>query len=259
MLCGGAPKLFFSEAMTALSNLAAPLISKVAAPGYSSLLKARHELFVKLGIAPRDIGYLNSTMIFASTTNTIPTACWTLYYILRSPSAHKAVLAELAGKTGGGGGDREDLPVLSACITETLRVTVSSLVVRRVCDEGYTFKSGLKMRGGDRVAIFPPLQHHDEGIFPNSSEWNHGRFLEDPSLVSKVIPFGGGISMCPGRHFALREVKAFVTTALSTLTITLADPSAPLPPCDPSRVGIGINQVKPGSDVMINVEARKKE
>ena len=34
------------------------------------------------------------------------------------------------------------------------------------------------------------------------------------ALAKRVLPFGGGVSMCPGRFFARREIKSFVTTCV---------------------------------------------
>jgi cytochrome P450 len=69
--------------------------------------------------------------------------------------------------------------------------------------------------------------------------------------------FGGGVSMCPGRYFALNEVKAFVATIISCCDITLAPGEAALPlvpNIDSSRVGLGI--FSPLKDVAVNVSLR---
>ena len=65
-----------------------------------------------------------------------------------------------------------------------------------------------KLRKGDRVAIFPPLLHHDPArVGPHPEEFQLDRYLARSG--TPLMPFGGGISLCPGRKFALREIKAF--------------------------------------------------
>ena len=56
------------------------------------------------------------------------------------------------------------------------------------------------------------------------------------------MAFGGGESMCPGRHFAKNEIAQFVIVALLEYDIKLDSPSmsAPIPATDSSRVGLGI-------------------
>jgi cholesterol 7alpha-monooxygenase len=61
-------------------------------------------------------------------------------------------------------------------------------------------------------------------------------------LTQHVMAFGGGESMCPGRHFAKNEIAQFVIVALLEYDIKLDSPSmsAPIPATDSSRVGLGI-------------------
>lgn len=55
------------------------------------------------------------------------------------------------------------------------------------------------------------------------------------------MPFGNGISKCPGRFFAIYEIKLFLTLLLSYFEVELLDP-AMVPPLDQSRAGLGILQ-----------------
>jgi hypothetical protein len=48
------------------------------------------------------------------------------------------------------GDDVDGMEYLDSCVFETLRLTSSSLTVRKVNPSGCTLKSGLRLRGGDR-------------------------------------------------------------------------------------------------------------
>jgi len=65
-----------------------------------------------------------------------------------------------------------------------------------------------KLRKGDRVAMLSGLLHHDPAkVGPHPEEFQLDRYLAKSG--TPLMPFGGGISLCPGRKFALREIKAF--------------------------------------------------
>ena len=105
-----------------------------------------------------------------------------------------------------------------------------------------------RLRRGDRVALYPPLLHLDETeVGPHPERFELDRYLvADPP---PLMPFGGGISLCPGRKFAWREIKVFLILLLSRYELELDDPDAPVPPSDATRVGLGIIGPAPGADV----------
>ena len=260
-LAGGAPLSLFPPAKKALYAMASTLEPKVMSPHASGLMRARHDYYSTLALTDAERSFSNLPMVWAAAANTIPAATWTLLYILRSPEAVRAVERECSEFAGDGDVTRlDDMKVLHSCVMETLRVTSSSLVVRRVEDTGFRMKSGTQLRGGDRVALFPPIQHFSESVFSDAGSWKHDRFLGEggKEREKKVMPFGGGISRCPGRFFALREVKAFVCAVFTVWKMELVDEKGSLPAQDESRVGLGINQVKPGCDVMVRVKERTK-
>lgn len=56
------------------------------------------------------------------------------------------------------------------------------------------------------------------------------------------MPFGSGVTKCPGRFFAVYEIKQFLSLVLSYLDMELLDPAIKVPPLDQSRAGLGILQ-----------------
>lgn len=56
------------------------------------------------------------------------------------------------------------------------------------------------------------------------------------------MPFGSGVTKCPGRFFAVHEIKQFLSLILSYFEIELLDSDVKIPPLDQSRAGLGILQ-----------------
>jgi cytochrome P450 len=120
----------------------------------------------------------------------------------------------------------------------------------------------LPVKCGQNIAIYPFITHHDANLFASPDEFQLERFLGQPvesSTVTDVkgnkvsggyMPFGAGISMCPGRHFARNEIKLYVVTFLSLFDLEAVD-AAPLqhPGYLLSRAGLGI--FPPAKDVQV--------
>lgn len=56
------------------------------------------------------------------------------------------------------------------------------------------------------------------------------------------MPFGSGKTKCPGRQFAVHEIKQFVTLLISYFDMDLVEKNSKTPPLDESRAGLGILQ-----------------
>lgn len=256
LLVAGAPLPLFPAARRALDAMASLLLASPATPASacSALMRARYSLFVdRLSIPLPQNAYSQVPIVWAAAANTVPACIWALLYTLSHPAAYDAVAAECRASPATP--DYDAMPVLHSVIMETLRVESSSITVRRVAAGGHATKAGVQLRGGDRVALFPPLKHFDPELFEEPEEWRWDRFLgEGEKLAKEVMPFGGGVSYCPGRHFALREIKAFLCAVFKAVDVELVG-SAGGVRRDEARVGLGVNQVRPGDDVLVKVKA----
>jgi cytochrome P450 len=100
-------------------------------------------------------------------------------------------------------------PILNACLMETARLNPTIFGVTRKCTEdmiigNYCFKKG------DILAISTPTIMRDEAIFREPNVYNPNRFLgKQPESWGnhKVINWGAGIHLCPGKQFAINEIK----------------------------------------------------
>lgn len=211
----------------------------------------------------------NFMMLWASQGNTGPTCFWALMFLLKHQDAMKAVREEATRVMGEVRLEAEKAftftpsalkctPVLDSVMEETLRLSATPTLLR-VALEDYVLKmaSGqeYQIRRGDKVALFPYLSvHMDPDIHPEPTAFKFDRFLK-PDGTRKVdfyksgkkiphynMPWGSGVSMCPGRFFALSEMKIFILLMVMYFDFELVDPDMPVPPIDPRRWGFGTSQ-----------------
>jgi hypothetical protein len=72
------------------------------------------------------------------------------------------------------------------------------------------------------------------------------------------IPFGGGITYCPGRRFARNELKAALVQIFAGLEISILQTSIPEGGVsyDGSRVGIGIFPPMPNINIRATISRK---
>lgn len=150
------------------------------------------------------------------------------------------------------------MKILDSCISEALRLSTGSLIMREAvepCELTLADGTTYNIRKGDNVGIFPPIIHRDERFFPNSEAFVYDRFLKMQETVdidgisiqtsSCFLPFGGGISYCPGRKFARNEIKTLAIHLLLKFNMSLTSSSlSKVVEVDYSRAGLGIFQPK---------------
>ncbi|KAK0618496.1 cytochrome P450, partial [Bombardia bombarda] len=192
----------------------------------SELVKVRQRAAAERGISDEDIGKLEVTMIIGILTNTVPTIFWAVYYVYRDPSLLAALREELSaiaikgkdkqtGKTAWTlrqGDIRDKARLLAATIDETFRhrtCGISSRFVTEdvVLNDKYLLKQGV-------VCELPNNVIHSSPAYwgKTVADFDPTRFLKDPrSAEAKQArgafrPFGGGASLCAGRHQAMSQM-----------------------------------------------------
>jgi len=246
LIASGAPDLLFPGVRRARDCIRARV--SVAHAEASAFIRAR-EVSLDRITSRRNRDHYQVAILWASQANTVPAAFWSLAHVLAHPDARAAVVDELAVH---GVGEISRLRVLQSCIDETLRLRSDSLTLRLVqrdCDLALAGGRSMTLRAGDRVALCPQITHGDPEVFADPECFRFDRFLADdgPRQFTKrgkrvpipLMPYGGGVSMCPGRFFANNEVLQFVGLALTCLDIELTGPG-PLPSHDKRRAGLGV-------------------
>ncbi|KAK0612182.1 cytochrome P450 [Immersiella caudata] len=180
-------------------------------------------------------GLVGTVGIIATNANTIPVATWALIHILTNPHLLPHLRSELTPATTSDpatGTPKFDIPtllstpLLQSIYTETLRLHVSVMITRDVVApfdvEGYVLPKGSILQAPMGFA------HLREGVWgveghPASEFWaerhlktvNGERVFEMAGKGADFSPYGGGIPMCPGRHFAKQEIMLTVAMLVS--------------------------------------------
>ncbi|KAL6054319.1 hypothetical protein STEG23_037320, partial [Scotinomys teguina] len=247
--------------------------------GWSAIVRERQDTLEKYYRREDfEIGAHHLGFLWASMANTIPTMFWVMYYLLRHPEAMKTLRNEIesflqsTGQKKGSGlsihftrEQLDSLVCLESTILEVLRLCSHSTIMREV-EEDMSFNSETSsycLRKGDFVAVFPPILHSDPEVFEAPEEFRFNRFLEDgkkkttflkggKKLKYCILPFGLGASKCPGRYFAVNEIKLLLVTILTYFDLEIIDKKPVGLKC--SHVMLGIQH--PNSDVSFRYKAR---
>ena len=199
------------------------------------------------GMSVHDATCFQVIFMWAMFANTLPAACWTLFWVLRDAQCLRACREEVqrvfephlgSGSPALADSLRADvmqnMPCLQSVLEETLRLGIGSLTVR-VAQEHCTLALGkdkqtaVRVRKGDQVVLSPSFSHFDPEMYPDPALFRWNRFTRPDNRTSPVarrkqgrrvppsvalMPFGGGASMCPGRFLAMAEIKMLVATVL---------------------------------------------
>ncbi|XP_042336856.1 cytochrome P450 7B1 [Plectropomus leopardus] len=248
----------------------------------SQFIRTRAELFEQYD-ALRDVDKAahHFAILWASVGNTVPATFWAMYHLVSHPEALQVVRREIQDVLGLGGveasGDRdvplsgeqlEKLVCLESAIRESLRLSSASMNIR-VAQEDFGLRldgeRSVAVRKGDFIALYPQSMHMDPEIYEEPQSFRFDRFLQDGRLKTDfykdgqrlknyLMPFGSGSSKCPGRFFAVNEIKQFLSLLLLFFDLQLEE-GQPRASLDPSRAGLGI--LLPATDVRFRYRRRR--
>lgn len=246
-------------------------------PEASRLTLERHALMDQ-SMDSATKGAFQTAILWAAQANTIPATFWSLAYLLQDKEALPVIRAEIErclldepnGEEGAHTLDRAALKKmvrLESAISEALRLCTGSMTVRHVQEDvEIPLKRGdtLYLRKGTQVALYPYLTHFDPEIYEDPTSYQYDRFYSEgkPPVFRKygeklkyaLMPFGGGVSICPGRHFARNEIKLFVVLMLLHFDMELLE--SDWPALDQSRAGLGI--LPPVHDIPVRLRRRER-
>ncbi|XP_044108110.1 24-hydroxycholesterol 7-alpha-hydroxylase isoform X1 [Neovison vison] len=200
-------------------------------------------------------------LLWASLSNAVPVAFWTLAFVLSHPTVHETILEGISSVFGTAGKDKmkvsEDdlkkLPLIKWCILEAIRLRAPGVITRKVLKPvkilNYTVPSG------DLLMLSPFWLHRNPKYFPEPELFKPERWkkanLEKHAFLDWFVAFGSGKYQCPGRWFALLQIQICIILILYKYDCSLQDP---LPKQSPLHL-VGVQQ--PEGQCRIEFKQRK--
>ncbi|KAJ7643991.1 cytochrome P450 [Roridomyces roridus] len=200
--------------------------------GAAPIVQRRVEIARQHGFTLEATARSELSFLFAGIVNTATTTFWTVLQIFARPELLATVRAEVKAAVVVETDSvrrlnmellKNGCPVLHAVFRECLRMGSDNYSTRLVKTD--TVLAGQwHLKAGSVVQIAGGVIHSDENIWgANTDVFDPARF-QRLGEEAKVHPaafraFGGGKTLCPGRHFATSEILFF--TALIVLTFDL--------------------------------------
>ncbi|KAK0620784.1 cytochrome P450 [Immersiella caudata] len=193
-------------------------------------------------------GALTNLTVFGSNANSIPVTGWCVMEVAKDRRLLEAIREEVetayeadakTGKRVINAQTLVSLPLLQAVYIEGLRLHVSMNVTRQVI--GPMEMGGVSLEKGSVLQASTEIMHYDEKIWGMeghpASEFRperHIQYVDEVGADGKkkrvrkfvmaggptdFFPYGGGVSICPGRFFAKQEIMLTVALLVSRFDI----------------------------------------
>ncbi|KAF2680756.1 cytochrome P450 [Lentithecium fluviatile CBS 122367] len=245
----------------------------------SGLVKQRADWYLGCGFPLRDLANLEAGHGLAILSNTVPTAFWFVLHIFSSPAVLKAcrdeVLSHVVHSTDPDGTRVQTLvittlktscPVLVSAFKESTRIHNTGLGARAIPHD-HMLDGKYLLRRGTTLLMPATVQHLSPSLWgPNAHAYQHDRFaLQSNSHLSphprpnpiSYRAFGGGATLCPGRHFATTEILALAAMLMLRFEIEPEDANGEGWTI-PSTWKAGMTDVTPSPDFDIGVRIRRR-
>lgn len=202
----------------------------------SAIVQDCYQAGIDHGVSLEDIARFELVRAGALFVNTAPAAFWLLFMVHAVPGLRDQIRAEIdsctktpPAKDGAGvklleiTSLKDNCPLLLSTYQEVLRYTSKGSSIRQVMDDvyldNYLLKKGALLQMPSRVV------HNDHHLWgADAAEFNPYRFLarerknRPPGACFRA--FGGGKTLCPGRHFATNEILAVAALFIARYDLT---------------------------------------
>ncbi|KAJ6437811.1 putative DNA helicase INO80 [Purpureocillium lavendulum] len=241
LMIGIWPSLTASKAFRGREAMVAALTRYIEA-GYDEdaeqLVKGRMQIERDYGFSTEMIARSSLSFFFAGVVNTTTTTFWVALRVFADAALLNAVRLEveeavaLSEETTGPaslsiGILKDKCVTLLAVLRESLRIGSENFSVRLV-KEDMRLGGRYFLRKGSVVQIAGGVIHADKTIWGDDvDEFNPQRFLA-ARTDSGIHPaafrgFGGGKTLCPGRHFATTEIMVFAALIVHSFDMSSPD------------------------------------
>uniref|UniRef100_A0A452T0P1 Leukotriene-B(4) omega-hydroxylase 2 n=1 Tax=Ursus maritimus TaxID=29073 RepID=A0A452T0P1_URSMA len=174
-------------------------------------------------LSDEDIRAEADTFMFEGHDTTASGLSWVLYNLAKHPEYQERCRQEVQELLR----DREpqeiewddlaQLPFLTMCIKESLRLHPPVTVISRCCTQDIVLPDGRVIPKGVICLISIFGTHHNPSVWPDPEVYNPFRF--DPENIKErsplaFIPFSAGPRNCIGQTFAMTEMKVVLALTL---------------------------------------------
>lgn len=233
-------------------------------------MRNRYETGARNGICEEDIARFEVGGSIAILVNTVPAAFWMLLLVYSHPGLLHDIRKELDSVVINDNGLVRYLDItllktncrlLTSTFQEVLRYRSIGTSVRHVMHD--TVLNGQWLLKKDCMIQMPSRAIHTDSTLwgDDVNEFNPRRFMKDEGQkIRRPNPaamraFGGGTTLCPGRHFATNEVLAVVSMFIMRYNLTPMEGEWFLPKTDNTIAAAVL--MEPDTDVEVEVSARK--
>ena len=224
------------------------------------MTRARYTNATRHGITPSNQGRLEVGTLIGILANTIPTIFYLLVHIYHDADLISDIRRELASQ--GLLGTPEEIaqspklrsmpevcPILHSTFQELLRVhalgTSARLVLEDVMlDDRFLLQNSDSTAWGEDVTEFQPRRFLKQKTSGSTYKKN----------LTAYRPFGGGASLCPGRHFVTLETMALAACMVSRFDLTPVKGPWTIP--RQKQESLATNVFPPAKDIRVKVTLR---
>jgi len=193
----------------------------------------------KLEITDGEIVANVCNLLLAGEDTTAHTIAWTVDYFIRHPEHFARARAEVDAVLGPAASverieQTDRFPFLDAFFHEAMRLKPVAPLSVLEPTEDIEMMGCLIPKGTPIFGLVRHIATRDEH-FGDAARFDPERWLEDGSTqhqrahdTSTFLPFGGGPRFCPGRNFALLQIRTVLAMLCRNFDVTLADPKRPV-------------------------------
>lgn len=237
-----------------------------------SFIKELSGLGIRRGLSTENNARALIGSILAIVGNTIPTTFWLLISIYTRPALLADVRTELEATLENPATRtevslditalREHCPVFMSVYDEVLRMS-SGITTVRYTNEDTIIQDRWLLKKGAQVQMPTAFIHADPATWgADANIFDNTRFLNSKILTKEqrarrtaaFRPFGGGNTLCPGRHFASYEVLTFAASILLGFDMNPTADAFVVPKMDRSK--LPLTSLKPAGDIEVRLTRR---
>ncbi|ETS83164.1 hypothetical protein PFICI_05040 [Pestalotiopsis fici W106-1] len=236
MITGFLPSLLAKDSLEAREVMTEAFMKYYAEGGLdeeaSVYARNRYELPSSLGVPVRDVARMEAGGSIGLVANTMPATFWMLWHAFSDPNVLEDCRQEVSQAVHEKDGEsyldlayiKSSCPILASTMQEAFRLHSIGMSARTVVED-HVLGGKYLLKKGNTVLIPSTVQHSSSQAWgDNVDRFYHKRFVKEHG-ATKYNPtafraFGGGTTLCPGRHFASMEILAFFSVILLRFDVT---------------------------------------